>query len=238
MLFSASPSPSLARIASQSEDFCVRRSSRLVHGSSRRISSRRRSITVASVNISVDDVAQVFENKVLISAALACSIGQLSKPFTSALSGNGLDLGAVIRSGGMPSTHSAGVMAATTCLGLERGFSDPIFGVSAIFALFVMYDAQGVRREVGRHAKNLNKMAMLKRERSRVFQEKTNLVGNYARSASPSLESVDGADQEQLTIDEIGFNRLEESVGHTEVQVIAGAILGFLVSFGVELLLS
>lgn len=43
----------------------------------------------------------------LVAAALASAIGQLSKPLTSAIYGKGIDPKASVRPGGMPSTHSA-----------------------------------------------------------------------------------------------------------------------------------
>jgi acid phosphatase family membrane protein YuiD len=45
--------------------------------------------------------------KVLVSATAACLIGQLSKPLASALLGKGFKWGLALKSGGMPSTHSA-----------------------------------------------------------------------------------------------------------------------------------
>ncbi|KAI5674819.1 hypothetical protein M9H77_15183 [Catharanthus roseus] len=48
-------------------------------------------------------------------------------------------------------------VATATTLGVERGFSDPIFGLAVVYACLIMYDAQGVRREVGNHAKALNR---------------------------------------------------------------------------------
>ncbi|MQL75616.1 hypothetical protein Taro_008006 [Colocasia esculenta] len=255
--------------------------------------SRRCSFPAASLKIGVEEVAELAQNKVLISAALACAIGQLSKPFTSTLTGNGLDLWAAVRAGGMPSSHSAGVMAATTCLGLEsldshksavqalfslmhhssskcRGFSDPIFGMSAVFAVFVMYDAQGVRREVGNHAKVLNRTR--KQQGSSLFQEKDNSVDSTStvnaneRSLAPLFSSSDNTnsympEQDPFPISTTGkasngsspsisgmtidgddssekatyiYSPLNESVGHTEIQVIVGALLGFVVSLATE----
>lgn len=42
-----------------------------------------------------------------MAVAVCTVIGQLSKPFSSALYGNGVNFRAVFQSGGMPSTHSA-----------------------------------------------------------------------------------------------------------------------------------
>lgn len=43
----------------------------------------------------------------MVAATIAAAVGQLSKPLTRAINGDGIDLKAAIRSGGMPSTHSA-----------------------------------------------------------------------------------------------------------------------------------
>lgn len=60
--------------------------------------------------------------------------------------------------GGMPSSHSAGVAALATAVGLAHGFDTPIFAVTTVFAIIIMFDAQGVRRMVGRQASVLNQM--------------------------------------------------------------------------------
>ena len=60
--------------------------------------------------------------------------------------------------GGMPSSHSAGVCALTTSVGLIAGFNSVMFAVSGGYALVVMHDAAGVRKNAGDMAKILNKM--------------------------------------------------------------------------------
>ena len=130
----------------------------------------RRSVAVASVNFSVDDVADVLQNKVtvsnltillqqssdvwrvlewvarifqvLISSVVACSIGQLSKPFTSALRGNGFDLGAVVRSGGMPSSHSA--VFSSFFLVNSRNIADEFRSLICFFFPLSVLISQGV----------------------------------------------------------------------------------------------
>ena len=56
----------------------------------------------------------------------------------------------------MPSSHSATVTAMAIACGIEAGFDTPIFAVATIFALVVMHDATGVRRETGKQAKIIN----------------------------------------------------------------------------------
>lgn len=62
--------------------------------------------------------------------------------------------------GGMPSSHAAGVMALSTSVGLHNGFDSTAFAISIGFAFIVMYDAAGVRRAAGRQAACLNKIIM------------------------------------------------------------------------------
>lgn len=101
---------------------------------------------------------QIAHNQVLVSATAACLIGQLSKPLASALLGKGFNWRLALKSGGMPSTHSASMVASATAIGLERGFSDSLFGLTVVVAGIVMYDAQGVRRSVGKQAEVINMM--------------------------------------------------------------------------------
>lgn len=64
----------------------------------------------------------------------------------------------IIGAGGMPSSHSAVVTSLATLIGKTEGVDTPIFALSFIFALVVMYDACGVRRAAGKQAALLNKI--------------------------------------------------------------------------------
>lgn len=64
----------------------------------------------------------------------------------------------VLGAGGMPSAHSAVVIALTTMIGRSQGTTSPMFGIALIFSLVVMYDATGVRREAGKQAHLLNEI--------------------------------------------------------------------------------
>ncbi len=63
-----------------------------------------------------------------------------------------------IGTGGMPSSHAAGVAALATSCGLEYGFNSGLFALAAVFAMVTMFDAQGVRRQSGEQAEVLNKV--------------------------------------------------------------------------------
>ncbi|PWZ17796.1 putative membrane protein YuiD [Zea mays] len=219
---------------------------------------RRRAVApAASLHLGPGEIAELARNKVLIAATVASAIGQLSKPFTSVKNGGvgaGLDLRTVFRSGGMPSTHSASVVAVATSLGLERGFADSIFGMSVVFAAIVMYDAQGVRREVGNHAKVLNRFWILKEKVPLEYSEVdmaapgfVSVTEEASSNASPSLKrgsstesprvnGLRGSEPELTELKQACVEedyRLSESVGHTELQVTVGALLGFAVSLAV-----
>lgn len=60
--------------------------------------------------------------------------------------------------GGMPSSHSAGVMGLSTIVGILEGYDSIIFAVSLGVSLIIMYDAAGLRRAAGKTAACLNRM--------------------------------------------------------------------------------
>ncbi len=61
-------------------------------------------------------------------------------------------------SGGMPSSHSALVVAATTAIGMRDGFGGTVFALAVILSAVVMYDACNVRRSAGDTARLVNKL--------------------------------------------------------------------------------
>jgi hypothetical protein len=60
--------------------------------------------------------------------------------------------------GGMPSSHSAGVMGLSTIVGILQGYDSILFAISLGFSLIIMYDAAGLRRAAGKTAACLNRM--------------------------------------------------------------------------------
>ena len=60
--------------------------------------------------------------------------------------------------GGMPSSHSAGVMALTTIVGILKGFDSVECAIALGFSLIIMYDAAGLRRAAGKTAACMNRM--------------------------------------------------------------------------------
>ena len=62
--------------------------------------------------------------------------------------------------GGLPSNHSAIVSSMAALIGLKEGIGHPAFGVAVTLAFIVMLDANSMRRQVGKHASAINRMAM------------------------------------------------------------------------------
>ncbi|KAK4386787.1 Isocitrate dehydrogenase [NADP] [Sesamum angolense] len=249
---------------------------------------------LACQSVSMNDIVGVYHNKVLVAAAVSAAIGQLTKPFTSTLLyGKKFDLRAAVQAGGFPSTHSSAAVAAATSLVLRglhkilpldfKGFSDAIFGLAVVYASLIMYDAQdlemkyweqfsaqlGVRREVGTHARELNKVLLRTTSHSASSRNDAKDLTNYfPRESSPKMENVDPLSSDAMkptksslllktdnrkqsntsfirssnVVSEVNGGlessgescpQLKESIGHTEVEVAAGALLGFLVSVAI-----
>ena len=69
-----------------------------------------------------------------------------------------LDFTILSTTGGMPSSHTAGVVSLATSCGLIAGFDSLYFAIAAGLSIVVMYDAAGVRRAAGKTAATLNKL--------------------------------------------------------------------------------
>jgi acid phosphatase family membrane protein YuiD len=58
--------------------------------------------------------------------------------------------------GGMPSSHTALVTALTIGVGRDAGIGSPLFAVTLLFSLYFIFEAAGLRQEVGNQARVLN----------------------------------------------------------------------------------
>ena len=94
----------------------------------------------------------------LVSGILATIIAQIIKFFVFTIRTRKINFKILTTTGGMPSSHSAGVIAMSTTVGLIEGFDSIIFAVAIGFSLVVMYDATGIRRAAGKTAACLNKI--------------------------------------------------------------------------------
>lgn len=103
-------------------------------------------------------LAELASNRVLWAALIAWTLAQVIKvPLHYALHRK-VDWGLLLSSGGMPSSHSALVTGVCTGVGMQQGFDSPMFAIAGVVAMIVIYDATGVRRHAGDHARVLNLM--------------------------------------------------------------------------------
>jgi len=134
---------------------------------------------------------QLFSNSILFTALTAWLFAQLLKVVFVYFSKNQVDLTRLLGSGGMPSSHSALVVALSVATGRRCGFESVEFAIAIVFAFVVMYDAAGVRRAAGKQARVINTIIKEMYDTGKLPEEK-----------------------------------LKELIGHTPVEVIAGAIVG------------
>ncbi|HZJ87818.1 MAG TPA: divergent PAP2 family protein [Sphaerochaeta sp.] len=103
----------------------------------------------------------VFSNAPFLSAATAFFLAQLFKPFLNAIFEKRIDWGLLISTGGMPSSHTAGVVALVTSVGITQGIGTVAFAISITFAAIVIHDAMGIRRAAGKQAEVINEWSRI-----------------------------------------------------------------------------
>lgn len=157
-------------------------------------------------------------NPLLNICFLSWFAAQVIKTILDMLSNRSLNLERLTGSGGMPSSHSA--LVSSLALGMARaeGYQSPMFALTLAFAAVVMYDAMGVRRAAGEQAKVLNKMIFDFHHFFRVFKEQ------------PFLEFGDDDEKDEDEAKNGERRALKEYLGHTPLEVMAGALLGILLA--------
>jgi uncharacterized protein len=105
------------------------------------------------------------------------------------------------QTGGMPSSHSAGVSSLSTFIALRRGVPTIDFALSLVYGLIVMYDAQGIRRQTGELTLKVNDMGEL-------------------------IDKVHS--EESIRFEEKPPKKLKEMLGHEPEEVLGGALLGII----------
>jgi acid phosphatase family membrane protein YuiD len=138
-------------------------------------------------------------NRGMVTAFSAIGIAQGLKILTHKKLTGKWDWKQAFTTGGMPSSHSAGVTALATYVAANKGTRHTETALAAVFGVIVMYDAQGIRRHTGEIAQLVNNL-----EDSIVA-----MSGDF-----PSWEYVQ-SDKE-----------LKELLGHQPIEVLGGAILG------------
>ncbi len=100
----------------------------------------------------------LIQNEPLLSGFLGWFIAQNLKVVIILFKDRKIDFKMLVSSGGMPSSHTATVVATSFSVGLVEGFGSALFAACAVFSTIVMYDASGVRRAAGLQAEVLNQI--------------------------------------------------------------------------------
>ena len=96
--------------------------------------------------------------EVIATGLEAAFIAQLLKFIGYTLKHKKVNFQVLATTGGMPSSHTAGVIALSTTVGFICGFDQIEFAIALGYSLVVMYDAAGLRRATGKIAACLNKI--------------------------------------------------------------------------------
>lgn len=102
----------------------------------------------------------LFYNLPLVVGLIAWTIAQIIKVPLTFVRTRHWNWALLASPGGMPSSHSALVAGTAQMIGLTEGFNSPLFAIACVLAIVVIYDATGIRRQAGRHARIINKMIL------------------------------------------------------------------------------
>lgn len=104
----------------------------------------------------MDFLNDIFSNHIFNIAFIAWISAQLIKVTITFIRTKKFSVERLFGAGGMPSAHSSTVCSLVISTARVEGVSSSIFAISVILACIVMYDAMGVRRAAGEHAKVIN----------------------------------------------------------------------------------
>ncbi len=157
-----------------------------------------------------------YYNYVLYTAILAWLSAQILKTIINSITVGSFNPERLIGAGGMPSAHSAFVTSATVAVARSSGVRSTEFAIIFIVAIVVMYDAMGVRRAAGQHAKAIN-----------MWNEYIDEI--IAENADEENANEQGDNSKSQN------KKLQEYLGHTPFEVLGGVLLGILVALVVPM---
>lgn len=151
------------------------------------------------------EVLQVLiHNKMFISPILGWTAAQILKTIIHFILTKNFNAERLIGSGGMPSSHSATVVALMYATAYCKGMDGFEFPMATALSIIVMYDAMNVRMETGKQAVIIN-----------FFLKNEEIMSR--------LREVNKEEWPKII--------LKEYVGHTPAQVLGGILTGLLVGY-------
>ncbi|MCL6516056.1 divergent PAP2 family protein [Alicyclobacillus sp.] len=173
---------------------------------------------------------------------VALVVAQLLKPVIVVIRARRWDPQRLRQSGGMPSSHTALVVALVAELWLHEGGRNPVLALALFVALIVMYDAAGVRWQTGRQAAVLNRLLQDLR-RADLAGRRSSHGFRTGRSARPLSEPRPGSDARPVVQSPIQIQvpsvpwwlmdwpELDEHLGHKPIEVLGGCVVGMAVAW-------
>lgn len=132
----------------------------------------------------METIRLILSNRILVTAFLGYFTAQIIKAVIEAIMDHTFSFRRLLSgNGGMPSSHASTVCALATMTAFTAGVASFEFAIAVVFAIIVMVDASGVRRETGNQAIVLNELmeyfAKLKDNPPRFSQDKLKeLIGH------------------------------------------------------------
>ncbi|MCD7800694.1 MAG: divergent PAP2 family protein [Ruminococcus sp.] len=139
-------------------------------------------------------------NGVIVTAVVSWAVAQLIKTFLHTIKFKTFYAQRLVGAGGMPSSHTSMVISVLIAVGRKDGTGSTVFALMFILGAIVIYDAMGVRRAAGLHAREINRI-------------------------KESFTQTD-EDGKPLIFKE---KKLQEYLGHTPLEVVGGAIVGIVI---------
>lgn len=120
---------------------------------------------------------------VILSFVLGFTLAQILKLIIFLIVNRGKKLKAkevfswLVKSGGMPSGHSASFGAATTYIGFHEGFNSIIFALALCVMIVIVYDAVNVRYATGEQGKKINKII----EKQKIDEKSVKVIEGHTK---------------------------------------------------------
>lgn len=152
----------------------------------------------------------ILNNYPLVAAMFAIFISQLTKVPVNYIFNHRLDFNLIFATGGMPSSHSAGVTALITAIIVEHGWDSPLAAIALTFGILVMFDSMGVRRQSGEHGIIINQLIAE--------------IQLLTRSATALEKETDDTRSNEHSMHSTEF------LGHKPIEVVLGLIYGILLA--------
>lgn len=161
-------------------------------------------------------------NVVLIAAVSGWLAAQIIKTILFIAKNKKFNAERIIGAGGMPSSHSAMVCSLAIMTSRVCHATSPEFALAMALALIVMYDACGVRRAAGQHAREINRLRKIVGQLDDEVVEKIN-------------DELDEQEDSEANEEQKELKELKELLGHTPFQVVCGALLGIIIGMALPI---